>query len=567
MRRFLLGVLVAALGLGGFAAYRYPDRLRPWFELNVLSWVEGTTDSRFILVSGNIEAHESILSFKAVQSRIVELPFDEGQAVKAGTVLARVDDADYKQQVAIAEAALNERKSQLDVAEQNVDATRRTVISDEAEVALRALEFDRAQTLVTKGAGTVDARDVADTALKQARAALERDKALEAAADRSVALAIAAIESARAAIDLAKITLGYTVLYAPFDGVILVRQAELGEVVSPGAAIVTLADIGHVWLRAYVNETDLAKVRLGEAATVTTDSWPGKEYPGRISFISEPAEFTPKSVETHAERVTLVYRIRIDIDNPTARARSRPAGRRQDRRQARPDSHDRRAVATRRRGPRADEAVRRRRRRRQPEPRLRARRGVRLRRPRRRRQDDHHAPARRGDAARRGLDRHRGRRRVADPERVRSHVSYMPQRFGLYEDLTVDENIEFFADLFGISRKDRVERSARLLAASGMTPFRKRRAGQLSGGMKQKLGLTCSLIHTPKVLLLDEPTAGVDPVSRRDFWRILYGLRGEGVAIVVATSYLDEAERCTRLGLLREGRMLYCDTPARPEDG
>jgi ABC-2 type transport system ATP-binding protein len=151
---------------------------------------------------------------------------------------------------------------------------------------------------------------------------------------------------------------------------------------------------------------------------------------------------------------------------------------------------------------------------------------------------------------------------VAHPERVRSHVSYMPQRFGLYEDLTVDENIEFFAELFGISRRDRDERAARLLAASGMTPFRKRRAGQLSGGMKQKLGLTCSLIHTPKILLLDEPTAGVDPVSRRDFWRILYGLRGEGVAIVVATSYLDEAERCTRLGLLRDGRMLYCDAPA-----
>jgi ABC-2 type transport system ATP-binding protein len=151
---------------------------------------------------------------------------------------------------------------------------------------------------------------------------------------------------------------------------------------------------------------------------------------------------------------------------------------------------------------------------------------------------------------------------VADPESARSHISYMPQRFGLYEDLTVDENINFFADLFGIARSVRDERSARLLAASGMTPFRNRRAGQLSGGMKQKLGLTCSLIHTPKVLLLDEPTAGVDPVSRRDFWRILYGLRGEGVAIIIATSYLDEAERCTRLGLLREGRMAYCDTPA-----
>ncbi len=111
--------------------------------------------------------------------------------------------------------------------------------------------------------------------------------------------------------------LGYTTLTAPYDGVILVRQAELGEVVSPGAAIVTLADIDHVWLRAYVNETDVGKIRLGEAAKVTTDSYPGTEYPGRISFISEAAEFTPKSVETHAERVTLVYRIRIDIDNPT----------------------------------------------------------------------------------------------------------------------------------------------------------------------------------------------------------------------------------------------------------
>jgi ABC-2 type transport system ATP-binding protein len=150
---------------------------------------------------------------------------------------------------------------------------------------------------------------------------------------------------------------------------------------------------------------------------------------------------------------------------------------------------------------------------------------------------------------------------VANPELARAQISYMPQRFGLYEDLTVDENIEFFAELFGIDRRDRDQRAARLLAASGMTPFRDRRAGQLSGGMKQKLGLTCSLIHTPKVLLLDEPTAGVDPVSRRDFWRILYGLRSEGVAIVVATSYLDEAERCTRLGLLRSGRMLYCDTP------
>jgi HlyD family secretion protein len=308
MRRVVLA-LVAVLALAGLAAYRYQDGLT--------ALIAGQPDSAFILVSGNIEAHESILSFKSVQSRIVELPFDEGQTVTAGTTLAKVDDADYKQQVAIAKATLDERTKQLDVAQQNVVATRRTIVSDQAEVTLRQLEFDRAQALLTRGAGTTDARDVAETALEQARAALDRDNALEAVAERNVALAGAAIATAQANLDLAKITLGYTTLAAPFDGVILVRQAEVGEVVSPGAAIVTLADIGHVWLRAYVNETDIGKIRLGEEATVTTDSFPGKQYAGRISFISEQAEFTPKSVETHAERVTLVYRIRIDIDNPT----------------------------------------------------------------------------------------------------------------------------------------------------------------------------------------------------------------------------------------------------------
>jgi ABC-2 type transport system ATP-binding protein len=151
---------------------------------------------------------------------------------------------------------------------------------------------------------------------------------------------------------------------------------------------------------------------------------------------------------------------------------------------------------------------------------------------------------------------------VADPEEAKQHVSYMPQRFGLYEDLTVDENIRFYADLFEVPAAVRRERASRLLAASGMSSFGRFKAGQLSGGMKQKLGLTCALVHTPKILLLDEPTTGVDPVSRRDFWRILYGLREEGVTIVISTAYLDEAERCNRLTLLHSGHALYCDTPA-----
>jgi len=166
-----------------------------------------------------------------------------------------------------------------------------------------------------------------------------------------------------------------------------------------------------------------------------------------------------------------------------------------------------------------------------------------------------------------------GKARVAgfdvtrDPEGAKHGLSYMPQRFGLYEDLIVDENIRFYADLFGVKRAERAERSAQLLEAAGMSEFRARLAGKLSGGMKQKLGLVCALIHKPKVILLDEPTTGVDPVSRRDFWRILYELAAEGVAILTSTAYLDEAERCHRVLLLHQGKVLFCDTPENLKAG
>jgi ABC-2 type transport system ATP-binding protein len=148
-----------------------------------------------------------------------------------------------------------------------------------------------------------------------------------------------------------------------------------------------------------------------------------------------------------------------------------------------------------------------------------------------------------------------------DAESAKHAISYMPQRFGLYEDLTVEENIRFYADLFGVSKTERQARSTQLLRAAGMSEFGQRLAGKLSGGMKQKLGLVCALIHRPKVILLDEPTTGVDPVSRRDFWRILYELLAEGVAILISTAYLDEAERCHRVALLHQGKLLFCDTP------
>jgi ABC-2 type transport system ATP-binding protein len=150
---------------------------------------------------------------------------------------------------------------------------------------------------------------------------------------------------------------------------------------------------------------------------------------------------------------------------------------------------------------------------------------------------------------------------LTEGERIKEKIGYMSQRFGLYEDLTVMENILFYADLYEVPKEERPPRIERLLGFSNLTPFQDRLAGKLSGGMKQKLGLACSLIHTPEVLFLDEPTNGVDPVSRRDFWKILYDLLKGGITIFVSTSYLDEAERCARIALMHEGKVLMLDRP------
>lgn len=148
-----------------------------------------------------------------------------------------------------------------------------------------------------------------------------------------------------------------------------------------------------------------------------------------------------------------------------------------------------------------------------------------------------------------------------DPEGVKPHVAYMAQRFGLYGDLTVKENLAFYADLYGVPRAERPERLRRLYAFSRLEPFQDRLAADLSGGMKQKLSLSCCLIHQPELLLLDEPTFGVDPISRRELWLILHEMVARGVTVVVSTSYMDEAERCDRVVLLDEGRTVALDEP------
>ena len=165
------------------------------------------------------------------------------------------------------------------------------------------------------------------------------------------------------------------------------------------------------------------------------------------------------------------------------------------------------------------------------------------------------------------LDPTAGSARVAghdvarEPQAVKDQIGYMAQRFGLYADLTVAENMSFYADLFGVEGDERRSLTERLMQMTRMAPFAGRQAGKLSGGMKQKLALMCTLLHHPRILFLDEPTNGVDPVSRRDFWTILYELLKDGITIMMTTSYMDEAERFNRVGLLHKGRLLHCSPP------
>jgi len=306
----ILIVLAAVIGAGVYLYPRFAKKAQPENQLTL---------------SGNIEAHESLVSFK-VQGRLVDLPVDEGQSVEQGALLARLDDADYQQKVRIDEAAVHVRESNLaltlaGVREQEVKALQQTMLDAQADLHEKKIDEERAQRLFSKDEVSAQDRDLADTAVKRAEATFQAaqqryNQAVEGSRKEDIVIARANLTEAHANLGLSRVNLDYTILRAPSAGVITVRQAELGEVVVPGTPVVTLADLDHIWLRAYIAETDLGRIRWGQQTAVTTDTYPGKQYHGHISFISSTAEFTPKSVQTNKERVTLVYRIKIDMDNP-----------------------------------------------------------------------------------------------------------------------------------------------------------------------------------------------------------------------------------------------------------
>ncbi len=278
-----------------------------------------------LALSGNIDVVQVEASFR-VAGKVLERPVDEGQTVRAGQLLARLDARDLEQQVAMRRAEAATAKAALDAMlagsrPEEVAASRAAL--DQATADLRRLEPDEARIRDLQRQGILSIRDY-----QASRAALEAAQGRVRQADQQYQLvrkgprredidaARARWEEARQALALAETQLGYATLTAPSDGVILSKAIEPREYVSPGTPVVTMADLRQVWLRAFVEEADLGRVKLGQKVLVTTDTFPGKRYEGRVSFIASEAEFTPKAVQTRKERTRLVYRIKIDIPNP-----------------------------------------------------------------------------------------------------------------------------------------------------------------------------------------------------------------------------------------------------------
>jgi HlyD family secretion protein len=309
MKRILLIVVIAA-GVAGLLYYLFTR--------------EKEGEATFIKVSGNIEATEVDVGFK-VSGRIVSRFFEEGDWVDQGKILAKLDDEDLRNRLEVARATWKSAQARLDKLlagsrPEEIRQAEANLHQAQFDLGNKQIQYERMKGLYERGVVSQEAFDNAETGYKIAKAALQVaaencQLVREGPRKEDIEDARAQADQARASVKLNETQLSYTTLYSPISGVVLVKSGEIGEVVNPGTSILTLADVENVWLKAYISETDLSKVKWGQEVTVTTDLRPQKKYKGKISFISSQAEFTPKQIQTEKERVTLVYRIKVDISN------------------------------------------------------------------------------------------------------------------------------------------------------------------------------------------------------------------------------------------------------------
>ena len=277
-------------------------------------------------VSGNIEVTQVEASFR-VPGRVVERPVDEGQMVKAGQLIARLDDADFKQQVDLRQADADAARAALDKLlagsrREEIGAAAAQVEQAKADLARAQADDLRNTDLLKKEVISPREYDASHSALRRRAGRLREaqeqyDLVKNGPRREDIDQARARLDAAEQALALAQTQLGYATLTSAQPGVVLSKNVEPGDFVAPGTPVVTLGDLREVYLRAYVDETDLGRVKVGQKAEVTTDSYPGKRYDGSITFIAQEAEFTPKTVQTAEERVKLVYRIKVTVPNPS----------------------------------------------------------------------------------------------------------------------------------------------------------------------------------------------------------------------------------------------------------
>jgi HlyD family secretion protein len=309
MRR-ILPVILIALAVAGLIYYLLTRNKRE--------------EANFIKVSGNIEATEVDVGFK-ISGRIVSRFFEEGDWIKKGAVLAKLDDEDLRNKLEVARATLASAQARLNKLlagsrPEEIKQAEASLHQAQSDLGNKEIQYQRMKSLYDRGVVAKEAFDNAETSYKMAQAAVRvatenYQLVKEGPRKEDIEDARAQVDQARASVKLDETQLSYTTLYAPISGVVLVKSGEIGEVVNPGTPILTMADVENVWLKAYIPETDLSRVKWGQEVIVTTDLRPQKKYMGKISFISSQAEFTPKQIQTEKERVTLVYRIKVDISN------------------------------------------------------------------------------------------------------------------------------------------------------------------------------------------------------------------------------------------------------------
>lgn len=489
--------------------------------------------------SGTFEATEVIVSSEA-NGKIMQFNIEEGQLLKAGEEVGCIDTLQLylkKMQLLASGKAIASKSTDIN----------KQIAATKEQIGKAEYERKRTENLLKENAATQKQIDDIDSQIAVLKKQLEAQISTLQRGNASITEESSAYEIQVAQLDD---QLRKCHITSPICGTVLAKYAEAGELATQGKPLFKVADVQHLFLRAYITADQLSQLKLGDKVKVFSDLGKDdrREYEGTITWISDKSEFTPKTIQTRDERANLVYATKIAVKNDgyikigmygeinktmdyivSVKGVSKSYGEVQALKDVcfevkpgeifgliGPDGAGKttlfRILTT---LVLADE----------------------------------------GKAEVCGQDV------VKNYKEIRRQAGYMPGRFSLYQDLSVEENLTFFATLFNTTIRENYALVKGIYQQ--IEPFKHRRAGKLSGGMKQKLALSCALIHRPSILFLDEPTTGVDPVSRKEFWDMLLKLKQEGLTIIAATPYLNEMKCCDRIAFIREGKIQGIDTPDR----